>query len=213
MIKTPLSALSRVIYDFSEALKNYEKFSERELHSFLIEIEDIVDAILSQHKMKSITDARFKAFQDAMREYETTIKAIKEAMMDKDYNRVRALLPELEMTVRRINRLMSVIATGSVTQVVDMAKEFEIYIGESLHEYDERIKDLSHTARLILAYLVDSPLREMNLKEIPKKLGMTEKESGKVVSDAVGELIRKVPDLVEVVPDTKLGGLKIRLKR
>jgi len=213
MIESPLSILPRIIYDFSEALKNYERFSERELHTFLIDIENTVDAILSQHKMMSITDARFRAFQDAMREYETTMRSIKEAMMDKDYNRVRALLPELETTVRRINRLMSVIATGSVKQIVDMTKEFELFIGDGLHEYDERIKDLSHTARLILAHLVDSPLKEMNLKEVPRKLGMTGKESNRVVSDAVGELIRKVPDLVEVVPDTKLGGLKLRWKR
>lgn len=213
MIETPLTRLSRTIYDFSEALKNYEKFSDRELQYFLIDIEDIVDSILSQHKMTSITDARFRAFQDAMREYETTMRGIKEAMMDRDYSRVRALLPELETTVRKIHRLMSVIATGSVKQVVDVTKELELFIGESLHEYDERIKDLSHTAKLILAHLVDSPLKEMNLKEIPRKIGLTEKESKRIVSDAVGELLRKVPDLVEVVPDTKLGGLKLRWKR
>jgi hypothetical protein len=108
---------------------------------------------------------------------------------------------------------MSVIATGSVKQIVDISKEFELYIGENLHEFDDRIRDLSHTARLILTHLVDSPLRELNLKEIPRKIGLTGKESRKIVSDAVGELIRKIPELVEVVPDTRLGGLKIRLKR
>ncbi len=212
-METPLTRFSRIIYDFREALRNYDKFSERELYNFIIELEDAVDAILSQHRITSITDARFRAFQDAMREYETTMRGVKEAMDDKDYNRVRALLPELETTVRRLNRLMSVIATGSVQQVVDISKELELFIGESLHEFDERIKDLSHTAKLILANLVESPLREMNLREIPSKLGLTDKEAKRVVSDAVGELVRKVPDLVELVPDTKLGGLKIRWKR
>lgn len=213
MIESPLSVLSRIVYDFNQALSNYEKFSDRELHAFIVEIENIVDVIMSQHKMTSITDTRFRAFQDAMGEYENTMKALKEALMDRDYARAKALLPDLETTIRRLNRLMSVISSGSLKHVVDASKEFDLYIAEGMHEYDDRIGELSQTSRLILAYLVESPLREMNLKEIPRKVGLDGKDSKKIVSEAISEMIRKVPDLVEVVPDTKLGGLKLRWKR
>lgn len=213
MIESPLKRLSRVIYDFMSALKDYEKFSERELYSFLSDLEDTVDEILSQHKVTSITDARFRAFQDVMREYETVMRQIKEAMSVGDYMRVRALLPELETTVRRANRIMSVIATGSVQQIVDISKELEMYIGENIHEFDDRIRDLSYTARQILAHLVDSPMKELHLNEIMVKLGITDKKGKSIVSDAVGELVRKLPDLVELVPDTRRRGYKIRIKR
>jgi len=213
MMESPLTVLSRTIYDFMDALRNYERFSERELNEFIIQIENTVDVILSQYKMTSITDARFRVLNDALREYETVIKTIKDAMLERDYSSVRAQLPELERTVRRLSRLMSVVATGGAKQIVEASKEFDLFIGETIHEYDDRIKELSHVARVILAQLVDSPMRELNLREIPRKIGMTDKDAKKQVSDAVGELLRKIPDLVEVVPDTRLGGLKLRWKR
>lgn len=213
MMESPLTVLSRIIYDFTEALRNYERFSERELNEFVIEIENAVDVILSQYKLTSITDARFRVLNDALREYETVIKAVKDAMMERDYSRVRALLPELELTVRRLSRLMSVVATGGVKAVVEASKEFDLFLSETIHEYDDRIKELSHLARMILAELVDSPMKELNLREIPKKVGLMDKDAKKQINDAVGELLRKVPDLVETVPDTRLGGIKLRWRR
>ena len=213
MIESPLTRLSKVIYEFGEALDNYEKYPERELRSYLIEIENTVDTIFSQYRPTSITDMKFRVFDEAIREYESIIKVVKEAMMDRDYNRVKALLPELETTVRMIVRRISIVSSGTIAQIADVAKELELYIGEDVHKLDSRIEELSHTARAILAYLVDSTTKEINLSEIPRKIGLPQKESKKVVSDAVGELLRKVPDMVEVVPDTRLKGMKIRLKR
>ena len=151
-------------------------------------------------------------------EYENVMKALREAIMSRDYVRARSLLQEVIMVVRRLNRNLAFLSTEMYIPTVEGVKELERYVGEGkvaehLHEFDERIKDLSYTARAILAHLYNAPLREANLKELPVKLGLTERGSGKIIGDAVDELVKKLPDLVEVIPDTVRGGVKIRLKR
>lgn len=213
-----LDVLEEVVFEFDYALKNYHKYSERELYDFLGQIESVVDVIILQHRPQKATDFKFRTFNDMLGEYENIMKALRDAIMSKDYLKARALLQNLVVVVRRLNRNLAFLSSETLIPTAEGTKELERFVGEGkvaehLHEFDERVKDLSHTARMILAHTFNSPLREMNLRDIPIKLGLTGKGSSKIVGDAVDELTRKLPDMVEVIPDTIRGGLKIRLKR
>ena len=214
-----LDALEETVFDFDRALKDYHRYSERELYEFLKTIETIVDNIIIQHRPSKPTDFKFRMFNDMLGEYENVMKALREAIMSKDYVRARSLLQELVTVVRRLNRNLAFLSSD-ITNLPSMegARELERYVGEGkvaehLDEFDERVKDLSHTAKMILSQLYRSPLREINLRDLPIKLGLTERGSGKVISDAVDELAKKLPDIVKITPDTIRGGLKIVLLR
>ena len=214
-----LDTLEETVFDFDRALKSYHRYSERELYEFLKTIETIVDNIIIQHRPSKPTDFKFRTFNDMLGEYENVMKALREAIMSKDYVRARSLLQELVTVVRRLNRNLAFLSSETLyLPTVEGAKELERYVGEGkvaehLDEFDERVKDLSHTAKMILSQLYRSPLREINLKDLPIKLGLTERGSSRIVSDAVDELTKKLPDVVKVVPDTIRSGMKIVLLR
>ena len=213
-----LDTLEETVFDFDHALRNYHKYSEKDLYEYLKQIEDIVDNIIVQHRPSKPTDFKFRTFNDMLGEYENVMKALRDALMSRDYTRARSLLQDVVMVVRRLNRNLAFLSSEMYIPSVEGVKELERYIGEGkvaehLHEFDERVKDLSHTARAILAHLFVAPMREINLRDLPIKLGLTERGSSRIVSDAVDELTRKLPDLVEVLPDTVRGGQKVRLKR
>jgi len=56
-------------------------------------------------------------------------------------------------------------------------------------------------------------MREINLRDLPARLGLTGRDAGRIVSDAVDELTKKMPDVVKLVPDTVRKGYKIVMKR
>ena len=214
-----LDALEETVFDFDRALKDYHRYSERELYEYLKTIETIVDNIIIQHRPSKPTDFKFRTFNDMLGEYENVMKALREAIMSKDYVRARSLLQELVTVVRRLNRNLAFLSSD-ITNLPSMegARELERYVGEGkvaehLDEFDERVKELSYTARMILSLLYRSPLREINLKDLPIKLGLTERGSRRIVNDAVEELTKKLPDVVKVVPDTVRSGVKIVLLR
>lgn len=214
-----LDALEETVFDFDRALRDYHRYSEKRLYEFLKEIESVVDNIIIQHRPSKPTDFKYRTFNDMLREYENVMKALRDAIMSKDYARARSLLQELVTSVRRLSRNLAFLASDTLyLPTVEGAKELERLIGEGkvaehLDEFDERVKELSYTARMILTLLYSSPMREINLKELPIKLGLTEKGSGKAISDAVDELTKKLPDVVKVVPDTIRKGSKIVLLR
>lgn len=213
-----LEMLEETVFEFDSALRSYHSYTEKELYRYLQRIEEIVDAIILQYRPSKPTDFKYRTFNDMLGEYENVMKALREAIMTKDYVRARAILNEVAVVVRRLSRNLSFLAADMYVPTAEGVRELENYIGEGkvaehLHEFDERLKDLSHTARAILAYLYRSPLREVNLQDLPIKLGLTGKGANKTISDAVEELTRKLPDLVEVIPDTVRSGLKIKLKR
>jgi len=213
-----LEALEETVYDFSRALEDYHRYTEKELFDYLVSIETIVDNIIVQHKPSNPTDFKFRTFNDLLGEYENVMKALREAIMSKNYTGARSLLQNLVATVRRLSRNLTFLASDTYLPTIEGAKELERYIGEgkvaeNLDEFDDRVKELSHTARMILATLYNHPLREINLRELPVKLGLTEKGSSRIVSDAIEELTKKMPDVVKVVPDTIRKGTKIKLLR
>jgi len=215
-----LSALEDLIFDFDKVLRDYHRYSEKNIYDFIKAIEDTVDKIIAYHRpSKTPTDYKYRAFNDLLGEYENVMKALREAIMTKDYVRARVLLQELVSAVRRLSRNLTFLSSDMpYLPTVEGAKELERFVGEgkvaeNLDEFDERVKELSYTARLILSYLYRAPMREANLKDLPIKLGLGEKGSGRAVSDAVEELTSKLPDIVKVVPDTIRGGYKVVLQR
>jgi len=211
-----LEVLEETVFDFDRALRDYHRYTEKELYEYLKTIETVVDNLIIQHRPSKPTDFKYRMFNDMLGEYENVMKALREAIMSKDYVRARSLLQELVTVVRRLNRNLAFLSTEYLP-TVEGVKELERYVGEgkvveNLDELDERIKDLSHTARMILAQLYRSPLGEINLKDLPIKLGLTERGSGRIISDAVEELAKKLPDIVKVTPDTIRRGLKVVLK-
>ena len=215
-----LSALEDLIFDFDRVLRDYHRYSEKNIYDFIKAIEDTVDKIIAYHRpSKTPTDYKYRAFNDLLGEYENMMKALRESIMTKDYVRARVLLQELVSAVRRLSRNLTFLSSDMpYLPTVEGAKELVRFVGdgkvaENLDEFDERVKELSYTARMILSLLYRSPLREINLKDLPIKLGLTEKGSSKIISDAVDELAKKLPDIVKVTPDTIRGGLKIVLLR
>ncbi|MEM2787798.1 MAG: hypothetical protein QXJ58_05975, partial [Archaeoglobaceae archaeon] len=95
----------------------------------------------------------------------------------------------------------------------EITRELEKYLPkEKIAEgitTEDTFRDLSYTAKAIFASLQTAPLRELNLRELPTKIGVTDT---KLISDACEELVRKLPNLVEIVPDTLRKGMKIKLK-
>jgi len=213
-----LEALEETVFEFGEALENYHRYTDKELYEYLKRMEELVDKIILQHRPTKPTDFKFRTFNDMLGEYENVMKAVREAMMSKNYSKVKALLQEVITVVRRMNRTPLFLSSDTMyLPTAETKKELERYVGEgkvaeNLHEFDERVKGLSYTAREILSHVFNAPLRELNLRDLPVKLGLTEKGSGRVIGDAVDELVRKLPDMVEVVPDLVRGGMKIRLK-
>jgi len=215
-----LSALEDIVFNFNEVLKNYHRYSEKAIYDFIKDIEDTVDKIIALHKpSKTPTDYKYRAFNDLLGEYENVMKALREAIMSKNYSRARALLQEVVAAVRRLSRNLTFLSSDMpYLPTVEGAKELERFVGEgkvveNLDEFDERVKKLSYTARLILSYLYKAPMREANLKDLPIKLRLGEKGSSRAVSDAVEELVNEMPDIVKVVPDTIRGGYKVVLQR
>ena len=212
-----LERLEEVVFDFDNILRNYHKYSDREIYFFINEIEKVVDQVISRNRPTKPTDFKFKMFNDALAEYEKVIKSLRDAIINKDYVRARTVLQEVVTVVRRMTRLLSFIASETYLPTAEGAKEIEQFIGagvsaiaENLEEFEERVKDLSYLARSILAVLYSTPTQELNLKELPLRLGITNK---KMISDAIEELKRKLPDVIDVVPDLNYGGLKIKMKK
>jgi len=215
-----LDELEETVFDFDYALRYYHRYSDRELFDFLKNIEKIVDNIIIRHRpTKPPTDYKFRWFNDMLAEYENTMKALREALMNKDYARARTLLQDVVMVVRRLNRNLVYLSFETPhIPTAEATRELERYVGEGkvaehLDEFDERVKELSYTARSILTCVFNAPMREVNLRDLPVRIGLTGRDAGRIVSDAVDELTRKMPDVVKVVPDTVRGGYKIVLGR
>ena len=200
-----LDELEETAFDFDYALRYYHRYSDRELFDFLKNIEKIVDNIIIRHRpTKPPTDYKFRWFNDMLAEYENTMKALRE---------------DVVMVVRRLNRNLVYLSFETPhIPTAEATRELERYVGEGkvaehLDEFDERVKELSYTARSILTCVFNAPMREVNLRDLPVRIGLTGRDAGRIVSDAVDELTRKMPDVVKVVPDTVRGGYKIVLRR
>jgi hypothetical protein len=95
------------------------------------------------------------------------------------------------------------------------ASELEIFFPREdiLSRYDEldmRLRRVSHIARIIFARLLETPLREINLEQLPFLIGITDR---RLLSRAIEELRHVLSDVVAVVPDLRRGGMKIMIKR
>ncbi len=212
-----LNSLEDLIFDFSNVLKNYHKYSEKNIYEYIKNIEDAVDRLILSYRSSKVTDYKYRVFNDLLAEYENVMKAVREAIAYKDYVKARSLLQELITVVRRLIRNIIFLSSDVYLPTAEIVRELEMFVGEgkiaeNLDEFDERVKELSYTAKLILSYLYRSPAREMNLKDIPVKIGLGEKVSSRTVSDAVEELTKKLPDIVKLTPDTIRGGFKLVLR-
>lgn len=206
-----LDLLEDRVYSLIDAMESYHRYTRQDFLKQLTEIENIVDQIISANRPAKVTDFKYRVFSDMHAEYENTIDAIKDAILMRDYNRAKILLKDVTRLVRRLARHLQYLSAEIYSP--EVTRELEKYIpkkeiAENVTTED-KFKDLSYTARAIFSCLYTVPLHEINLADLPKKLGMSDT---KLISDACEELVRKLPNLVEIVPDTLKKGMKIRLK-
>lgn len=206
-----LDVLDERVYALIDMFENYHRYTRQDFLKQLSEIESVVDQIVSANRPTKVTDFKYRVFSDILTEYENTIDAVKDAILLRDYSRAKTLIRDVPKLVRRLARHLQYLSAEIYTP--EITRELEKYlpkekIAEGLTTEDT-FRDLSYTAKAIFASLQTAPLRELNLRELPAKIGVTDT---KLISDACEELVRKLPNLVEIVPDTLRKGMKIKLK-
>jgi predicted RNA-binding protein with EMAP domain len=208
-----LRELRQKANELIDMLENYHRYDYSAMSEKLEEIESVVDAIITNLRGAKLTDLKYKVFTDMLANYNGIVQALRTAIYTRDFYTARKRLEELVETVRNLYRHLSYLS-GEI-YLPTQASELEIFFPREdiLSRYDEldmRLKRVSHVARIIFARLMESPLREINLEQLPFLVGITDR---RLLSRAIEELRHVLSDVVAVVPDLRRGGMKIMIKR
>lgn len=119
-MSTQFNVINATIRDLISALEEAKKGRIRRdsVLKLLDELENNVDALISSLAPEKITDERFTAASNALREFSEKMKQLRESVIAGKYTESIKLAVDIQETLRHVYRLLVLIRAGTPTPMI-----------------------------------------------------------------------------------------------